>query len=103
MTRVRIENAQYLVTVDDNDRILTNATVVIEDGIITSITDKRRRAERKGDRQRRAEGEGRSRTEGDGRRGAGGGAGIVEEAAGWDWREHGSPRSGRACGWSAAD
>jgi 5-methylthioadenosine/S-adenosylhomocysteine deaminase len=38
MTRVRIENAQYLVTVDDNDRILTNATVVIEDGIITSIT-----------------------------------------------------------------
>jgi len=28
MTRVRIENAQYLVTVDDNDRILTNATVV---------------------------------------------------------------------------
>jgi 5-methylthioadenosine/S-adenosylhomocysteine deaminase len=38
MTRVRIENAQYLVTVDENDTILTNATVEIVDGIITSIT-----------------------------------------------------------------
>ncbi|MFL6168430.1 MAG: amidohydrolase family protein [Ornithinibacter sp.] len=38
MTRVRIENAQYLVTVNSTDEILTNATVEIVDGIITRIT-----------------------------------------------------------------
>ena len=37
MTRVRIENASYLLTVDDTDRVLRNATVVIEDGVITAI------------------------------------------------------------------
>jgi len=38
MTKIRIENAQYLVTVDENDTILTNATVVIDNGVITEIT-----------------------------------------------------------------
>ena len=38
MTKVRIENAQYLVTVDENDTILTNATVEIDNGVITKIT-----------------------------------------------------------------
>ncbi len=38
MTKVRIENAQYLVTVDGNDTILTNATVEIDNGVITRIT-----------------------------------------------------------------
>ena len=38
MTTVRIENAQYLVTVDENDTILTNATIEIDNGIITKIT-----------------------------------------------------------------
>ncbi|MFL6165188.1 MAG: amidohydrolase family protein [Ornithinibacter sp.] len=38
MTRVRIENAQYLVTVNSTDEILTNATVEIDNGVITRIT-----------------------------------------------------------------
>ncbi|HSO64409.1 MAG TPA: hypothetical protein VLQ78_04825, partial [Ornithinibacter sp.] len=38
MTRVRIENATYLLTIDANDRILTDATVTIDDGVITAIT-----------------------------------------------------------------
>lgn len=38
MTTLRIENAQYLVTVDENDTILTNATIEIENGLITRIT-----------------------------------------------------------------
>ena len=38
MTTTRIENATYLVTVDENDTILTNATIEIADGVITSIT-----------------------------------------------------------------
>jgi 5-methylthioadenosine/S-adenosylhomocysteine deaminase len=38
MTRVRIEDASYLVTVDAADRVLTGATVDIDDGVITGIT-----------------------------------------------------------------
>jgi 5-methylthioadenosine/S-adenosylhomocysteine deaminase len=38
MTRVRIENAAHLVTVNSTDEVLTDATVVIENGIITSLT-----------------------------------------------------------------
>ena len=38
MTRVRIENAAYLLTVDASDRVLRNATITIDDGIITAIT-----------------------------------------------------------------
>ena len=38
MTTIRIENAAYLVTVDDTDQILTDATVEIDDGVITAIT-----------------------------------------------------------------
>ena len=39
MTRVRIENASYLLTVDDTDQVLRDATVLVEDGVITAITD----------------------------------------------------------------
>ncbi|HET6966721.1 MAG TPA: amidohydrolase [Ornithinibacter sp.] len=38
MTRVRIENATYLLTVDPTDQVLRNATIHIEDGIITAVT-----------------------------------------------------------------
>ena len=38
MSRVRIENAGYVVTVDDTDTILRDTTVVVEDGIITEIS-----------------------------------------------------------------
>ena len=38
MSRVRIENASYVVTVDDDDRILRDTTVTIENGVITEIT-----------------------------------------------------------------
>ncbi len=38
MTRVVIENAEYVVTVDDHDTILRNHTLTIEDGTITAIT-----------------------------------------------------------------
>ena len=38
MTRVRIENIAHLVTVDPTDQILRNATVLIDDGLITAIT-----------------------------------------------------------------
>ncbi|MEO7423268.1 MAG: amidohydrolase [Ornithinibacter sp.] len=37
MSRVVIENAAYLVTVDDRDTILRHHTLTIDDGIITSI------------------------------------------------------------------
>ena len=37
MTRVRIENASYLLTVDETDRVLRNATVLIENGLITEV------------------------------------------------------------------
>ena len=49
MTRLRIENATYVVTVDDTDQILTNATVTIENGLITSI-DHEAAAQRAGSR-----------------------------------------------------
>ena len=38
MSRLRIENAAHVVTVDDADRILTGTTVEIDDGVITAIT-----------------------------------------------------------------
>ena len=38
MSRLRIENAAHVVTVDDTDRILTDTTVEIDDGVITAIT-----------------------------------------------------------------
>ena len=38
MTRVRIENASYLLTVDDTDRVVRDATVVVEDGFIAEVT-----------------------------------------------------------------
>ncbi|GAA4409238.1 hypothetical protein GCM10023168_27740 [Fodinibacter luteus] len=38
MTRVVITNATYLVTVDEHDRVLTDATITIDDGRITAIT-----------------------------------------------------------------
>lgn len=37
MSRLRIENAGLVVTVDETDRILTNTTVEIDDGVITEI------------------------------------------------------------------
>ena len=37
MSRVRIENASYVVTVDDDDRVLRDTTVTIDDGVITAI------------------------------------------------------------------
>lgn len=38
MSRVRIEHLTYLVTVDDADTVLRDATLEITDGVITSIT-----------------------------------------------------------------
>jgi 5-methylthioadenosine/S-adenosylhomocysteine deaminase len=38
MTGVRIEHATYLVTVDATDRVLTDATIDVDDGVITAIT-----------------------------------------------------------------
>jgi len=37
MTRLRIENARYVVTVDEDDRVLTDTTVVVDDGVITEV------------------------------------------------------------------
>ena len=37
MTRVRIEHLTYLVTVDERDTVLRDATVTIDDGVITAI------------------------------------------------------------------
>ena len=37
MTRLRIENARYVVTVDDHDTVLTDTTVVVDDGVITEV------------------------------------------------------------------
>ena len=54
MTRLRIENATYVVTVDDNDQILRNATITIDDGVITSITSVDPTSERKATRERKA-------------------------------------------------
>ncbi len=86
MTKIRIENAQYLVTVDEHDTILTNATIEIDNGSDHQDHDGRRRPGARGDRGS----------------GGGGGAEIVEEAAGWDWRER-DRAPARECGWSAAD
>ena len=38
MTRVRIDHATYLVTVDPTNQVHRNATITIDDGIITAIT-----------------------------------------------------------------
>ena len=38
MTRVRIDNATYLLTVDRTDQVLRNATIHVEGGLITRIT-----------------------------------------------------------------
>ena len=38
MTRIRVDNAAYVVTVDDADTVLRDATVVVEDGVITEVT-----------------------------------------------------------------
>jgi len=38
MTRVRIENATYLVTVNDTDDVLADATLLVDHGVITEIT-----------------------------------------------------------------
>jgi len=38
MSRLIIENASYVVTVDATDKVLHNTTIHIEDGIITAIT-----------------------------------------------------------------
>ena len=38
MTRVRIDNATYLLTIDPTDQVLRDATVHIDDGVITAIT-----------------------------------------------------------------
>ena len=38
MTRVRIENATHLVTVNSTDEVLTDATITVDDGVITEIT-----------------------------------------------------------------
>jgi 5-methylthioadenosine/S-adenosylhomocysteine deaminase len=37
MSRLRIENARYVVTVDEHDTVLTDTTVVVDDGVITEI------------------------------------------------------------------
>ena len=44
MTRLRIENATYVVTVDDEDRILRDTTVIVDDGVITEMTTTTREA-----------------------------------------------------------
>ncbi len=41
MRTVVIENASYVVTVDDADTVLTDTTVVVEDGVITGVGDER--------------------------------------------------------------
>ena len=38
MSRLIIENASYVVTVDATDKVLHNTTIHIEDGVITSVT-----------------------------------------------------------------
>lgn len=40
MSRVVVEDAAYVVTVDDADTVLTDATVVVEDGVITRVGDR---------------------------------------------------------------
>lgn len=37
MSRVVIENASHVVTVDDTDTVLTDTTVVVEDGVVTEL------------------------------------------------------------------
>ncbi|QIM22467.1 hypothetical protein G7075_17225 [Phycicoccus sp. HDW14] len=37
MTRVVIEDASYVVTVDEGDTVLTGTTVVVEDGVVTAL------------------------------------------------------------------
>jgi 5-methylthioadenosine/S-adenosylhomocysteine deaminase len=37
MTGVRIDHASYVLTVDDTDRVLRDATVLVDDGVITEI------------------------------------------------------------------
>jgi 5-methylthioadenosine/S-adenosylhomocysteine deaminase len=37
MTRLTIENAAYVVTVDDTDQVLRDTTITIDDGVITAI------------------------------------------------------------------
>ncbi len=37
MSRVVIEDATYVVTVDDTDTVLTGTTVVVEDGVVTEL------------------------------------------------------------------
>ena len=37
MTRLTIENATYVVTVDDTDQVLRDTTITIDDGVITAI------------------------------------------------------------------
>ncbi|MBM6402575.1 amidohydrolase family protein [Phycicoccus sonneratiae] len=37
MTRVVVEDASYVVTVDDADTVLTGTTVVVEDGVVTAL------------------------------------------------------------------
>ncbi len=41
MRTVVIEDAAYVVTVDDADTVLTDTTVVVEDGVVTGIGDER--------------------------------------------------------------
>jgi hypothetical protein len=55
MSRLIIENASYVVTVDATDTVLRDTTITIDDGIITAITPRRRRG------TRRSRGTGRSR------------------------------------------
>ena len=37
MTRLTIENATYVVTVDDADQVLRDTTITIDDGVIAAI------------------------------------------------------------------
>ena len=55
MSRVRIVNAGYVVTVDDADTILLDTTVVVEDGVITEITRAEAAAKEAGDSSRLAD------------------------------------------------
>ena len=53
MTRLRIENARYVVTVDEHDTVLTDTTVVVDDGVITEVGARGSRPDR-GRRRRRS-------------------------------------------------
>ena len=39
MSRVVLEGARYVVTVDEHDTVLEHATITVEDGVITSIDE----------------------------------------------------------------